>query len=207
MWTSSHYTLVQPSNNFFPFPQKCNEKQKQSLAFPKKLPIFIPFLSFQRGATEIISSVRDNAQCFKVCQHTAHHKTNRHAFLSFIYSFWPWCCLNQTLGYRCIWEQGVNLTETAVCGGLGGDGEERKGDASAHWKRELLRNKHQSPAHTESSQLARSAVHSNIITAEQHQAAFMLYSNQFTDELLHASTQLNTAFWIFSPVQLGLQGF
>lgn len=71
-------------------------------------------------------------------------------FSPFISSFWPWHCLDQTPGYRRIWEQGVNLTETAVCGGLGGDGkEERKGDASAHWKREPLRNKHQSPAHTE----------------------------------------------------------
>lgn len=70
-------------------------------------------------------------------------------FSPFIYSFWPWCCLDQILGYLRVWEQGVNLRETAVCGGLGGDGEERKGDVSAHWKREVLRNKHQSPAHTE----------------------------------------------------------
>lgn len=128
------------------------KNKNKNLFFPNKLPISIPLLSFQHGATEIISSARDKAQCFQVCQHTSNNKTNRPAFLSFYFFIlaMTWCCLNQSPGYRCIWEQGVNLSETAVYGGLGGDGkEERKGDASAHWKREPFRNKHQSPAHTE----------------------------------------------------------
>lgn len=75
-------------------------------------------------------------------QRTSNQTSTR--FFPFIYSFWPWCRLDQTPGYRRVWEQGVNLRETAVCGGLGGDGEARRGKRMLLLteKRELFGNKH-----------------------------------------------------------------
>lgn len=91
-----------------------------------------------------------------------------------------------------------------MCEGLGGDG--RKKGMLLLTERENCSEINTKVQHTHSSQLARSAVHSNIISVEQHQAAAVLYSNQFTDELLHASTKLNLFEFCF-PFLLGSQGF
>lgn len=208
---SSHRTLVQPSHNFSSASQK--KKKKKETRNQNKA---CPFLTSSRFSSLFCPSNMEAVKSYLQCEtkHNALKSANTQQttkqtgvhFFPFIYSFWTWCRLDQTPGYRRIWEQGVNLWETAVCGGLGGRGEE-KGMflLTEREKRSEINTKVQ---HTQSSQLARSAVHSNIITVEQHQAAAVLYSNQFTDELLHASATFNPAFrFLFSLFLLGLQGF
>lgn len=102
MSMGSHHALIQMGNNFCSLTQNWNEMQKQSLPFPNKRPNFIFFCPSCKEPVKSYLQCETKHNALKSANTVQTTKQIGMQFCLFIYSFWPWCHLDQTPGYRHI---------------------------------------------------------------------------------------------------------